>query len=313
MDMATINASLENVIGRVERAEVLDRPADALANLVGKWLKPGPIKNLLSGTGTGHPAHPILILLPLGSWASAFFLDLAGGNDGGSAKAAHRLIILGNLSALPTALTGLSDWADTQGAERRVGFVHAALNVTALGVFTASAAARATQARGLGVLTAALGMGLVSASGWLGGHLAYARGVGTDTTAFEVAPSDWTDVAAVEEVTDKPMCVNAGGVAVLLVRHDGELRAMSDRCTHRGGPLHEGTIVDGCVECPWHGSRFRLADGQIDRGPATRPQRAFEVRALDGRVQIRPVADPGSLRTEPVTGTAGMNADGSNS
>lgn len=308
MDMATINDSLDNVIGRVERAEVLDRPADALANLVGTWLKPGPVKNLLSGTGTGHPAHPILILLPLGSWASAFFLDLVGGNDDGTATAARRLIMIGNLSALPAALTGLSDWADTQGAERRVGLVHAALNVTALGIFTASAAARAAGARRTGVLTAALGMGLVSASGWLGGHLAYARGVGTDTTAFEVAPTDWTDVAALDEVTDKPLCVNAGGVAVLLVRHDGELRAMSDRCTHRGGPLHEGTIVDGCVECPWHGSRFRLSDGQIDRGPATRPQRAFEVRALEGRVQVRPVADPGSLRTEPVTASAGTNA-----
>lgn len=304
MDMATVNTWLDNIIGRVERAEVLDPPANKLADLVGKWLQPGPVKNLLSGTGTGHPAHPILILLPLGSWASAFFLDVAGGNDGGTATAARRLIVLGNLTALPTALTGLSDWADTQGAERRVGLVHAGLNVTALGVFTASAAARGANARGLGVLTAALGMGLVSASGWLGGHLAYARGVGTDTTAFEVAPADWTDVAAVDDISDKPLRVDAGGVAVLVIRHEGELRAISDRCTHRGGPLHEGSIEDGCVVCPWHGSRFRLTDGQIDRGPATRPQRAFEVRTLDGRVQVRPAPDPGSLRTEPVTGSA---------
>lgn len=305
MDMATINAALENVIGRVERAEVLDAPANAVADIVGKYLKPGLIKDVLSGTGTGHPAHPILILLPLGSWASAFFLDLVGSKDEGTAVAARRLIVIGNLAALPTALTGLSDWADTQGAERRVGLVHAGLNVTALGLFTASAVARQTHARRVGVLTAALGMGLVSVSGWLGGHLAYARGVGTDTTAFEVAPSNWTDVAAVEDVTDKPMRVDAGGVAVLLVRHAGELRAMSDRCTHRGGPLHEGTIEDGCVECPWHGSRFRLTDGQIARGPATRPQRAFEVRILDGRVEVRPAPDPGSLRTEPVTAGGG--------
>lgn len=307
MDMATINTSLENAIGRVERAEFLDAPANKLAGLVGKWLKPGLIKDLLSGTGTGHPAHPILILLPLGSWASAFFLDLAGRNDDGTAAAARRLIILGNLSALPTALTGLSDWADTQGAERRVGLVHAALNVTALGIFTASAVARGAQARGVGVATAALGMGLVTVSGWLGGHLAYARGVGTDTTAFEVAPEEWTDVAASEEITGKPVCVDVGGVPVLLLRHDGELRAMSDRCTHRGGPLHEGTVEDGCVECPWHGSRFRLTDGQIARGPATRPQRTFEVRTMDGRIQVRPAPDPGSLRTEPVTGTAGIS------
>jgi nitrite reductase/ring-hydroxylating ferredoxin subunit/uncharacterized membrane protein len=272
---------------------------------VGKWVKPGPIKNVLSGTGTGHPAHPILILLPLGSWASAFFLDFIGPRDEGTATAARRLIVIGNVAALPTALTGLSDWADTQGAERRVGLVHAALNVTALGLFTGSAVARKAEVRGAGFVTAALGMGLVSASGWLGGHLAYARGVGTDTTAFEVAPSDWTDVAAAADVSDKPLNVDAGGVAVLLIRDNGEVRALSDRCTHRGGPLHEGKIQDGCVECPWHGSRFRLTDGQIARGPATRPQRAFEVRTVEGRIQVRPAPDPGSLRTEPVTGGAG--------
>lgn len=306
MVMATVNTLVESVVARVERAESLDAPADALANLVGKWLKPGLVKDLLSGTGTGHPAHPILILLPLGSWASAFYLDLAGGKSG--ATAARRLLNLGNLSAIPTALAGMSDWADTQGAERRVGFVHAGLNMAALGLFTTSAIARSGNARGLGFLTTALGMATVSVSGWLGGHLAYARGVGTDTTAFEVAPTDWTDVAAAEDVTEKPMRVDVGSVAVLLIRHQGELRALSDRCTHRGGPLHEGDIEDGCVVCPWHGSRFRLTDGQIARGPATRPQRAFEVRTVDGRVQVRPAPDPGSLRTGPVTGNVAAGA-----
>lgn len=101
------------------------------------------------------------------------------------------------------------------------------------------------------------------------------------------------------------MCVDAGGVAVLLVRESGEIRALSDRCTHRGGPLHEGNIEGGCVVCPWHGSRFRLTDGQVDRGPATRPQRMFDVRTVGDRVEIRPGEDPGSLRNEPVTGSAG--------
>ncbi|WP_323960348.1 Rieske 2Fe-2S domain-containing protein [Arthrobacter sp. JZ12] len=303
--MATINNLVENVIGRVERAEILDGPANAIADVVGKLLPPGPVKNLLSGTGTGHPAHPIIVLLPLGSWASAFFLDIAGNSDGTSGDAAaQRLLVLGNLSALPTAMTGLSDWADTQGAERRVGLVHAGLNVAALGLFTASVAARSAGARRLGFLTTAIGMATVGASGWLGGHLAYARGVGTDTTAFEVAPSDWTDVADVDDVTEKPVCVDIGGVAVLLVRHAGEVRALSDRCSHRGGPLHEGEIENGCVVCPWHGSRFRLTDGVVDRGPATRPQRAFEVRTVGSRIQVRPAPDPGSLRNEPVTGAA---------
>ena len=54
--------------------------------------------------------------------------------------------------------------------------------------------------------------------------------------------------------------------------------AIGDRCSHRGGPLHEGTIDDGCVTCPWHDSQFRTTDGAVVRGPATSPQPCYEVR-----------------------------------
>jgi nitrite reductase/ring-hydroxylating ferredoxin subunit len=74
---------------------------------------------------------------------------------------------------------------------------------------------------------------------------------------------------------------------VLLVRSGGAVLALSDRCSHRGGPLHEGELVDGCVQCPWHGSRFVLADGSVARGPASRPQPAYETRVVAGRVQVR--------------------------
>jgi nitrite reductase/ring-hydroxylating ferredoxin subunit len=74
---------------------------------------------------------------------------------------------------------------------------------------------------------------------------------------------------------------------VLLVRHSGQVHALADRCSHRGGPLHEGQLVDGCVQCPWHGSRFLLDDGTIARGPASRPQPAYETRVVEGRVQVR--------------------------
>jgi nitrite reductase/ring-hydroxylating ferredoxin subunit len=51
--------------------------------------------------------------------------------------------------------------------------------------------------------------------------------------------------------------------------------------------LNEGTIEDGIVVCPWHGSRFRLRDGAVMGGPATFPQPRFEARNVAGRVQIR--------------------------
>ncbi|MGA8636153.1 MAG: Rieske (2Fe-2S) protein, partial [Candidatus Dormiibacterota bacterium] len=58
-------------------------------------------------------------------------------------------------------------------------------------------------------------------------------------------------------------------------------------CTHAGGPLNEGTVEDGEVVCPWHGSRFRLSDGAVLGGPATFPQPQLTTRKVRGRIQIR--------------------------
>lgn len=298
--MATLSTMTERVFSRIEDAAFLDGPADVIGSWGSAVFRPGWFKDALSGTGTGHPLHPALVVLPLGSWAGAVYLDLRG--DPSDGAAARRLLAVGNLAALPAALTGASDWVDTQGAERRVGLVHAALNYTALALMAASWLARRRGRHGTGTWTALAGLGTVTASASLGGHLAHARGVGVDTTAFQVAPGDWVDVAAVEEVgSTEPIGVDAGGVPVLLIRHDGRLRALADRCTHRGGPLHEGQVTDGCVTCPWHHSRFRLSDGAIVQGPATRPQLVYEVRTVEGRVQVRRPDEPGSLRKNPVT------------
>jgi nitrite reductase/ring-hydroxylating ferredoxin subunit len=78
-----------------------------------------------------------------------------------------------------------------------------------------------------------------------------------------------------------------GGALVLVVAQGEQLHALADRCSHRGGPLHEGDIAEGCVTCPWHGSVFRLVDGEIERGPATQPQPVYEARVVDGSVQVR--------------------------
>ena len=189
---------------------------------------------------------------------------------------------------------------DTEGAEKRLGLAHAAANYTALGLYTGSWLARRRGKHARGVSLALAGSSVLTVGGWLGGHLSYALGVGVDTTAFQQLPTDWVDVAAESDVTDSPAEFDAAGVPVLLVRDGGQVRALADRCTHRGAPLHEGEISDGCVVCPWHDSTFRLDDGSIERGPATRPQPAFDVRVADGRVSVRRAEEPRSLRTNPV-------------
>ena len=68
---------------------------------------------------------------------------------------------------------------------------------------------------------------------------------------------------------------------------DGVPFATGNVCRHWAAKLGRGQVRDGCLECPWHGSRLALADGAVLRGPATSPQRAFDVREQDGRLQVR--------------------------
>jgi nitrite reductase/ring-hydroxylating ferredoxin subunit/uncharacterized membrane protein len=289
----------DTIADGIEDAAILDRPSDALAGLLHKVLPAGPLKDLLSGTPIGHPAHPMLVTVPIGAWLSANLLDVVGGRQ--SRATARRLLALGTAAALPAALSGASDWSDTMGAERRVGFVHAVANWAAIALYASSWNARRTghQAKGIGL--AVLGAAAVGVSGWLGGHLSYSIGVGVDTTAFMTGPTEWTDAVAEGDVTDgRPVQAMVGVVPVLLVRRDGQVFALGDRCTHRGGPLHEGEIVGDCIECPWHSSRFRISDGRVVQGPATRPQPRFETRIQDGRVQIRQVGENHALRMNPV-------------
>ncbi len=292
--MLTLTRLVERLANAVERAEVLDRPAE-LGQAVTSRLGPGPAKDVLSGSHVGHPLHPALVAVPLGAFTGALALDLWGDDD----RAARRLVGLGLLSSVPAAATGLSDWDDTQGAERRVGVAHALCNTVGLALLTASWVARRRPGRGR--VLGASGVSVMGLSGWLGGHLAYALGVGVDTTAFQRPATEWTDACAESDLHDgRPYAVTVADTPVLLVRHDGTIRALGNRCTHRGAPLDEGEVLDGCVECPWHGSRFALVDGAVARGPATRPAPVFEARVVDARVQVRRREDR-TLRLNPTS------------
>ena len=133
---------LEDLVARVETWKALDRVAEPLARAVGRAVRPTPVRNVLSGTVIGHPLHPLLTDVPIGAWTMAAVLDLAGGPR--TARAADVLVAAGLAAAVPTAATGLNDWSDTQGADRRIGLVHATANSVALTFYAASLAARLT-------------------------------------------------------------------------------------------------------------------------------------------------------------------------
>jgi nitrite reductase/ring-hydroxylating ferredoxin subunit len=83
--------------------------------------------------------------------------------------------------------------------------------------------------------------------------------------------------------------VEVDGIPVVLSRSEsGDVCAIANSCTHRGGPLNEGERDGDVVSCPWHGSRFDLCSGEVLQGPAREPQQRFEARVRDGWVEVRP-------------------------
>lgn len=277
---------LQGLVRRLEGISALDKVAKPLTALVGRAVQPRPVRNLLSGTNLGHPLHPMLTDVPIGAWSMSTLLDTVGGPE--TEPAADLLVGTGILAAVPTAASGLNDWSDTIGSDRRVGMVHAGANVAALALYVASLIARRQGYRDRGRALGLAGFGVLLAGGYLGGHLSFVTGVNVNHTAFEHRPGQWTPVLADADLADgEHRKALAGEVPVLLYRHGGQVLALSETCSHAGGPLDEGDFADGCVTCPWHGSTFRLADGTVVRGPASAPQPSYDTRVRDGQIEVR--------------------------
>ncbi|WP_055570990.1 Rieske (2Fe-2S) protein, partial [Streptomyces prasinopilosus] len=227
------------------------------------------------------------VQVPIGSWTSAAVLDLWPGRS----REAGLLVGVGLVAAGPAALAGAVDWAELRRQQTRVGLVHAVANAAAVGLYGASLLCRLTGRAGAGRAYGFLGLTAVGLGGMLGGHLAYRQASGANHAEEvpHVVSEGWHRIGTVDEFpADRPVRRAVDDVPVLVVRETGgTLHALADRCSHLAGPLSEGTVADGCVRCPWHGSVFRLSDGWNVRGPATAPQPAFDTRVVDGHVEIR--------------------------
>jgi nitrite reductase/ring-hydroxylating ferredoxin subunit/uncharacterized membrane protein len=279
---------LERAMKRLERAEALDEPAEKLAKVVGPATRPRVVKNALSGTWLGHRFHPLMVPLPIGFWTGALLFDLIATRR--ARWAADTLVGAGIVAAVPTAVAGLSDWADAEPDARRVGLVHASCNTLALLCYSSSLVARLLGRRKAGVGLGLAGATAISVGGYLGGHLSYVQAVGVEKKRFAGGPSSWTPVLDAADLGEgAPRVVRAGDTEVLLYRDGTGLHALWASCTHECGPLAEGRFADGNVICPWHGSTFRLADGKVVRGPAASSQPVFETRVMDGKVEVRAV------------------------
>ena len=93
---------------------------------------------------------------------------------------------------------------------------------------------------------------------------------------------EFVRVAAITDLDDdETMQVDVGDEQVLLAKLDGEFYAIGEECSHEGGPLSQGWVEDGQVECPLHGAQFDLKSGDFTAPPAADPVKAYPVR-VDG-------------------------------
>lgn len=287
----------EPLINAITEQEWLDQVGDVVQPAVLNTFEAGGktgqnIKDFLHGTWLGHPLHPVLTDIPVGAWTAAAVLDgleLLGEKK--YRKGSDAAIAIGLVGAAGSAITGLTDWTGITGKSRKIGLVHGLLNVAATALYTTSYCLRRQKSsRKTAICLAMAGYGVASLAAYLGGHLVYSEQIGVDHTATSVEyPEDFVAVLPENELAENQMrCVKAGEVPVLLVRKSGEIYAIAHTCSHLGGPLSEGDLLDdGNVRCPWHGSVFSIKDGSVVDGPATAPQPKFDVRVTNGQIEVR--------------------------
>lgn len=259
--------------------------ADVYSAVSRRVIRPRLLRSLLHGTWLGHPLHPLLTDLPVGALTVALVLDVLDINDG-----ANWATLIGFAGLLAAALAGMVDLDETSGKARQYGGLHAGSMFVATVFYLFSVLIRFGVMPGEPVYaigTAAAGYVFILLGAYIGGDLVFAFGNMVDRHAWRGGGATWAALDVTEVPERTPTRAKAGAQALVLVREGERISAMHDVCSHAGCSLSEGTVVGDTIQCPCHGSRFRLADGGVVAGPATFDQPAYEVRRAEGKLEVR--------------------------
>jgi nitrite reductase/ring-hydroxylating ferredoxin subunit/uncharacterized membrane protein len=241
-----------------------------------------PIKDFLNGTWLGHPVHAVVTDVPIGALTVSIIADLIG-----QPLVADVTMLVGVLAMVASAVTGAADYTDVHGKAGNRATVHSTLMVVALVVYTISLVIRAGDpvGRALPIVLAIVGYLILSLGANIGGDLVYLIGTNVNRHAWRGAGTKWVaiDLGGLPDIPQGGPTKLKAGINELAVIRDGDrILALHAQCAHAGGPMAEGTIIGGDrLECPWHGSRYKLADGHVVRGPAMYDQPAYEVRRAE--------------------------------
>jgi nitrite reductase/ring-hydroxylating ferredoxin subunit/uncharacterized membrane protein len=267
------------------------------------------MKDVLQGKPLRHPLHPLLVHFPIGLFFFSFVLDVIGliWPFPGLVAAAFYAIALGLVTGLLAAVPGLIDYAEIRQdhAARKTATSHMLLNVGAIILYAINLGMRydgleAAQIPWAPFILSALGIGILSVSGYLGGKLVYDDGIAVGRHRRQASMPDKTIEVPVPEEAGYVTVGSAGklqhgetwrveinGTIMAIVRLGDDYHAFQEFCPHRYGPLSEGSFQDGQVECPWHRSCFDVRTGKVVHGPAKADLKTFSVRIQNGQVQVR--------------------------
>jgi nitrite reductase/ring-hydroxylating ferredoxin subunit len=183
----------------------------------------------------------------------------------------------GLLAAVPGVIDYLGSVPPRSSAKQRATR-HALFNVGSLTLFALSWLADRKRRRALPLALETAGTATLCVGGWMGGTLAFRNQIGVDhryanAGKWQEARVDRERADALEEVAhglemNQMKLVHAGGKRVAVARTGKGYVAFQDRCTHKGGPLSDGVLMCGTVQCPWHGSQFDVHTGEVKAGPA---------------------------------------------
>lgn len=250
-----------------------------------------------------HPLHPILIAFPIAFFVGTFVCDLvwlfaeediyftlAGYLEGAG-------IVTGLIAAIPGAVDYFTIVPPGSSAKKRATN-HALINVGHILIFTVAFLIRGQEDISAWIIIGLelLGVILLSIAGWMGGTLVYRNQIAVDHRYAgagkwkEIRLEDQAgmiEVAKADELKLNQMkLVHIGNKRIAIGRTEEGYAAFDDFCTHRGGPLSDGAMICGTVQCPWHGSQFDVKTGQVKAGPAKENIKTYEAKEEGGKVYL---------------------------
>jgi len=223
-----------------------------------------------------------------GGWGFRVAAAISGNDE---LKTVSRYLVpAGLVAGLVAAVPGLVDYLGSvppQSSAKERATKHALLNVTSLALFAAGWLAGRKRDNALPLAFHSVGTATLCLGGWMGGTLAFRNQIGVDHRYADAGKWQEEHVAAdkpgaLEEVShnlaiNQMKLVHVGGRRVAIGRTGKGYVAFQDRCTHKGGPLSDGVMMCGTVQCPWHGSQFDVHTGEVKAGPAEKNIETYDV------------------------------------